>query len=39
MRASLAIVRDIARQLKTGGTYGAYTDHTIDYDDVNELMG
>ena len=39
MRASLAIVRDIARQLKTGGTYAAFTDHTIDYDDVNELMG
>jgi hypothetical protein len=38
MRASLAVVRDIARQLKSAGTYSAYTDHTIAYDDLNELM-
>lgn len=38
MRATLAVVRDIARQLKTAGTYGAFTDRAIDYDDVNELM-
>jgi 2-methylisocitrate lyase-like PEP mutase family enzyme len=39
MRASLALVRDIARQLKQSGTYAAFTDHALAYDDVNELMG
>jgi 2-methylisocitrate lyase-like PEP mutase family enzyme len=38
MRATLAVVRDIAHQLKTAGTYGAFTDRAISYDDVNELM-
>jgi 2-methylisocitrate lyase-like PEP mutase family enzyme len=38
MRASLAVVRDVARQLKTAGTYSAFTDHALAYDDVNDLM-
>jgi 2-methylisocitrate lyase-like PEP mutase family enzyme len=38
MRASLAVVRDVARQLKSAGTYAAFTDHAIKYDDVNDLM-
>ncbi|HWF86216.1 MAG TPA: isocitrate lyase/phosphoenolpyruvate mutase family protein [Vicinamibacterales bacterium] len=38
MRASLAIVRDIARELKRRGTYGAFTTHAVPYDEVNELL-
>jgi len=38
MRASLAVVRDIARQLKGAGTYAMFTDRAIDYDDLNDLM-
>jgi 2-methylisocitrate lyase-like PEP mutase family enzyme len=37
MRAALALVRDIGRELKTAGTFG-FTDHAMSYDDVNELM-
>ena len=36
-RAALALMRDIARELKTSGTYG-FLDHALPYDDVNELM-
>jgi 2-methylisocitrate lyase-like PEP mutase family enzyme len=38
MRASLAIVRDIARELKTRGTYTAFTSRAVPYDEVNELL-
>jgi 2-methylisocitrate lyase-like PEP mutase family enzyme len=38
MRASLALVRDIARELKTRGTYTSFTSRAMPFDDVNELM-
>jgi 2-methylisocitrate lyase-like PEP mutase family enzyme len=38
MRASLAVVRDIARELKTSGTYTAFTGRAIPYDEVNDLL-
>jgi 2-methylisocitrate lyase-like PEP mutase family enzyme len=38
MRAALAVVRDVARELKSRGTYSAFTGHTIPFSDVNELM-
>jgi 2-methylisocitrate lyase-like PEP mutase family enzyme len=38
MRAVLALVRDIARELKTTGTYESFTSHALAYDAVNELM-
>src|SRR5207247_8525915 len=38
MRAALALVRDVARELKTKGTYAAFTERTIPYAEVNELM-
>ncbi len=38
MRAALAVVRDIARELKASGTYQAFTGHAMTYDEVNELM-
>jgi 2-methylisocitrate lyase-like PEP mutase family enzyme len=38
MRAALAVVRDIARELKTKGTYTSFTSRAMAYDDVNELM-
>ncbi len=38
MRAALALVRDVARELKTRGTYSAYTSRALAFDDVNELM-
>jgi 2-methylisocitrate lyase-like PEP mutase family enzyme len=37
MRASLALVRDIARELKTSGTFG-FVERAVPYDEVNELM-
>ena len=37
-RATLALVRDIARELKTRGTYDGFTNHAIPYDEANELM-
>jgi 2-methylisocitrate lyase-like PEP mutase family enzyme len=37
MRASLALVRDIARELKNDGTF-RFTEHSIPYDEVNDLM-
>jgi 2-methylisocitrate lyase-like PEP mutase family enzyme len=38
MRAALALVRDVARELKARGTYSAFTSHTMPFNDVNELM-
>jgi 2-methylisocitrate lyase-like PEP mutase family enzyme len=38
MRAALAVVRDVARELKARGTYGAFTGHAMQFDEVNELM-
>ena len=38
MRAALAVVRDVARELKTRGTYTAFTAHAMAFDEVNELM-
>ena len=38
MRATLALVRDVARELKSQGTYTAFTTRTMAYDDVNELF-
>ena len=38
MRAALAVVRDIARELKGQGTYAAFTSHAMPFNDVNELM-
>jgi 2-methylisocitrate lyase-like PEP mutase family enzyme len=38
MRAALAVVRDVARELKTSGTYGAFTKHAMSFNEVNELM-
>ena len=38
MRASLGLVREIARELKTRGTYGAFTSRAVSYDEVNDLL-
>ena len=38
MRAALALVRDVARELKSQGTYTSFTGHTMPFRDVNELM-
>jgi 2-methylisocitrate lyase-like PEP mutase family enzyme len=38
MRAALAVVRDVARELKSRGTYAAFTGHAMAFSDVNELM-
>jgi 2-methylisocitrate lyase-like PEP mutase family enzyme len=37
-RATLALTRDIARQLKTDGTYDAFTAHALRPDEANGLM-
>ncbi|MBI3401177.1 MAG: isocitrate lyase/phosphoenolpyruvate mutase family protein [Acidobacteria bacterium] len=37
-RATMALVRDIAKELKTRGTYETFTRHAIPYAEVNELM-
>jgi 2-methylisocitrate lyase-like PEP mutase family enzyme len=37
MRASLALVRRIAQELKTEGTF-SFTERTLSFDEVNELM-
>jgi hypothetical protein len=31
-------VRDVARELMTLGTYGAFTGHAMQFDEVNDLM-
>ena len=38
MRAALALVRDIARELKASGTFGSFTERAMAFDEVNELM-
>jgi len=38
MRASLALVRDIARELKTAGTFDGFTQKTLLFEEVNQLM-
>jgi 2-methylisocitrate lyase-like PEP mutase family enzyme len=38
MRASLALVREVARELKSSGTYSAFTTKAFPYDDLNDLM-
>ena len=38
MRASLALVRDIAQELKGPGTYSSFTGKALPYDDLNDLM-
>jgi hypothetical protein len=38
MRATLATARDAARELLQHGTYSAFLDRNIPYNEVNELM-
>jgi 2-methylisocitrate lyase-like PEP mutase family enzyme len=38
MRAAVAVVRDVARELKTSGTYRAFTKHQMSFSEVEELM-
>jgi 2-methylisocitrate lyase-like PEP mutase family enzyme len=38
MRAALAVARNVARELKSSGTYESFTRDAIAYDDVQELM-
>src|SRR6185369_8768566 len=38
MRAALAVVRDVARELKSSGTYSAFTAKAMAFSDVDELM-
>jgi 2-methylisocitrate lyase-like PEP mutase family enzyme len=38
MRATLAVARDAADELLQKGTYKAFMDHNIPYNEVNELM-
>ena len=38
MRATLAVLRDIARELKQTGTYASFTKHALTFNEVNELM-
>jgi 2-methylisocitrate lyase-like PEP mutase family enzyme len=37
-RATLALARDVARELKASGTYKAFTSHAVTYDELNDLM-
>jgi len=37
-RATLALTRDIARELKTKGTYQGFTEHALRPDEANSLM-
>jgi 2-methylisocitrate lyase-like PEP mutase family enzyme len=37
-RATLALTRDIARELKGKGTYGAFTSHALTYGETTDLM-
>jgi 2-methylisocitrate lyase-like PEP mutase family enzyme len=37
-RATLALARDIARELKSKGTYASFTAHALTFDEANELM-
>jgi 2-methylisocitrate lyase-like PEP mutase family enzyme len=38
MRAAMALVRKVARELKSHGTYGAFTDEAMSFQEVYELM-
>ena len=38
MRASLAVVREIARELSASGTYASFTERALAYDVLNALM-
>ena len=38
MRATMAVLRDIARELKGTGTYKSFTKHALTFNEVNELM-
>jgi 2-methylisocitrate lyase-like PEP mutase family enzyme len=38
MRATMALVRDVARELKTSGTYSAFTSKAMAFSDVMDLM-
>ena len=38
MRATMMLLRDVARELKTTGTYKSFTKHAMTFDEVNELM-
>ena len=38
MRATMAVLRDIARELKGPGTYTSFTKHAMTFSEVNELM-
>jgi 2-methylisocitrate lyase-like PEP mutase family enzyme len=38
MRAALALVREVARELKGRGTYTSFTDRAMTFNEVNELM-
>ena len=38
MLAALAVVRDVARELMSRGTYRAFTRHAMQFHEVNELM-
>lgn len=38
MRATMAVLRDIARELKGTGTYKSFTKHTMTFAEVNDLM-
>lgn len=38
MRATMGLLRDIARELKSSGTYAKFTKTAMSFNDVNELM-
>ena len=38
MRATMAVLRDIARELKSTGTYGSFTRNAMTFAEVNDLM-
>jgi 2-methylisocitrate lyase-like PEP mutase family enzyme len=38
MRATMAVVQEIARELRTSGTYTSFIDRAMPYDAANELM-
>ena len=38
MRATMALLRDIARELKSTGTYRSFTRNAMTFAEVNDLM-
>ena len=38
MRATMAVLRDIARELKSTGTFTSFTKNAMTFDEVNDLM-